>query len=275
MLIEKTFNTGEVLINYAEGPDNGPPVLLLHGAGSIWQDWEPVIQQFYEKSHIYAPDFRGCGKSGRVPRGYRCIDFATDTVKFIRSKVDEPVVIIGHSLGAMTAIKLSADFPRLVRAVILEDPPLYLFEYFEDWLIYPVFPLSYELADSGLTGNEIARIFMKRLNYDEAEAKKLGRSIAHIDPDLLSQTMDKTIREGFDTDVLMRRISCPVLLVHGKPALGSAIRQEDIKRVSECLPFGSTVVIMEGLGHGLHTVDPQGFNRIISGFLNPFLGSQP
>ena len=37
MLVEKRFDTGEVVLNYAEGPDNGPPAILLHGFTSNWQ----------------------------------------------------------------------------------------------------------------------------------------------------------------------------------------------------------------------------------------------
>ncbi len=28
MLVEKSFDTDEVVLNYAEGPDNGPPIWL-------------------------------------------------------------------------------------------------------------------------------------------------------------------------------------------------------------------------------------------------------
>ena len=31
MLIEKRFDTGEVELNYLEGPNNGPPFLYIHG----------------------------------------------------------------------------------------------------------------------------------------------------------------------------------------------------------------------------------------------------
>ena len=31
MIPEKLFNTGEITLNYAEGPASGPPLLLLHG----------------------------------------------------------------------------------------------------------------------------------------------------------------------------------------------------------------------------------------------------
>jgi pimeloyl-ACP methyl ester carboxylesterase len=269
-LAEKIFHADGVSINYAEGPAQGPPLMLLHGAGSVWQDWEPVIHRFLNNSHIYAPDFRGCGKSGRVPLGYRFIDFATDIDKFLRAQMSEPVLVIGHSLGAMVAIKIAADSPQLVRAIILEEPPLYLSEYLEDWIMYPIFPLAYELAAAGLEADEIARRFLVHLHVDEAEARKLGRSIAHIDPDLLAQVIDKTIWEDFNTDALLDDISCPVLLIHGEPALGSVVKPKHLVRAIARIRAG-TVTGMQGLGHGLHTGDPEAFNRIIAEFLDSFL----
>jgi len=34
MMLVKSFDTGEVVLNYAEGPDNGPPMLLIPGFSS-------------------------------------------------------------------------------------------------------------------------------------------------------------------------------------------------------------------------------------------------
>jgi len=31
MIVEKKFDAGDVVLNYAEGPNNGSPLLLLHG----------------------------------------------------------------------------------------------------------------------------------------------------------------------------------------------------------------------------------------------------
>ena len=42
-LNERLFNTGAVEINYAEGPDNGSPLVLIHGLASRWQNWYSVI----------------------------------------------------------------------------------------------------------------------------------------------------------------------------------------------------------------------------------------
>ena len=67
MLKEQPFDTGRVTINYAEGPASGPPLVLLHGIISRWQYFLPIIPNLSIRWHIYALDFRGHGKSGRVP----------------------------------------------------------------------------------------------------------------------------------------------------------------------------------------------------------------
>ena len=61
---EKKFQARTIEVNYAEGPDNGPPLLLIHGLGGHWANWEPVIDQFAEDWHVYAIDLRGHGDSG-------------------------------------------------------------------------------------------------------------------------------------------------------------------------------------------------------------------
>ena len=55
--------------------------------------------------------------------GYGVDDRAADVAGLIQElKLDRPV-LMGHSMGAETAIGTAAIFPDLVRAVILEDPP--------------------------------------------------------------------------------------------------------------------------------------------------------
>ena len=74
MLTEKSFNTGESVMNFGEGEPTGKPLVLLHGATQSWQVWKWSTQNQFLPAlakgwHVYAPDLRGHGKSGRATPG--------------------------------------------------------------------------------------------------------------------------------------------------------------------------------------------------------------
>ena len=108
-LEEKTFDAGEVRLNYAEGQDNGPPLVLLHGLGRRWQVFLPLIPSLVLRWQVYALDLRGHGKSAHVPHGYRGTQYSADVTQFLREKVKEPTVLLGHSLGGMVAMWIAAQ----------------------------------------------------------------------------------------------------------------------------------------------------------------------
>lgn len=222
--------------------------------------------RWFSEHHIYAPDLRGCGKSGRVPRGYQIEEFASDIAEFIQVQIAKPVVIIGHSLGAAVTIKVTADFPALVRAVILEEPGLYLPEFFKEWRVYPWLRFTYELISLQLPAEEITRRLLDRFGGSSITAQVRGKYLAHLDPDVLAQLFDDTMSKGFNVDTLLEQITCPVLLIHGEPALGSVLRAEDLDRAATHLQDG-TIVGLKRMGHIPHIQSAVKFNQIVSKFL--------
>ena len=103
MLVEKTFDTGEAVLNYAEGPDNGPPLLFLHGGVGQWKSYEEMLPHFTDRYHVFAPDFRGRGKSTRTPDTHRLKKDVDDTTKFITECIGKPANVFGYSLGGWVA----------------------------------------------------------------------------------------------------------------------------------------------------------------------------
>ena len=119
---EKTFISG-VLLNYAEVPSAGIPLVLLHGGSARWQAFENIITDLSEY-HLYLPDLRGHGKSGRALGHYRLQDYTNDIINFIKDCVGQRVHLFGHSLGGMIALLVTAQYPEGVRAVAVRRSPL-------------------------------------------------------------------------------------------------------------------------------------------------------
>jgi pimeloyl-ACP methyl ester carboxylesterase len=120
---ETTFNTGRVVLNYAECPAAGPALVMLHGGTGRWQLYFDMLAELARHGHVYAPDLRGHGKSGRVPRGYTIRDYVEDIAAFMQ-EVSGPAVLMGHSLGGIVAVVTAQACPDLVRALIVGDAPL-------------------------------------------------------------------------------------------------------------------------------------------------------
>lgn len=124
MLAEKSFDTGEITINYAEGPAVGSPLVMLHGFTGWWRIWQGLIPYLMQDWHIYACDLRGHGKSGRDGNDYRLTDYVGDTVAFLRHHATQPAILFGRSWGGVVALGAAAEVPQHVRALVLVDPSL-------------------------------------------------------------------------------------------------------------------------------------------------------
>src|SRR3954452_5800936 len=124
MLTERTFDTGEVAINYVESSGTGPLLIMLHGMSASWQVFETTIPFLALRWRVVAADLRGHGRSGRGAGRYVLMDYVRDIAALHRHLSDEPAVVVGTSLGPRVAIGLAARDPEAVRAVVLEDPPL-------------------------------------------------------------------------------------------------------------------------------------------------------
>jgi pimeloyl-ACP methyl ester carboxylesterase len=121
---EQSFDTGVVTLNYAEGPVRGSPLVLLHGGNARWQSFGDIMPELGEKWHLYIPDLRGQGKSGRVPGRYRLQDYTEDMISFVQKCVREPAHLFGVSLGGIVALMVAAQAHELVLSVVVGDAPL-------------------------------------------------------------------------------------------------------------------------------------------------------
>jgi len=97
----------------------GPPVLAIHGITSSAWAW-PFLAAELDRP-LVAPDLRGRGRSNTLPGPYGIAAHATDCAAVVEAVSDEPMVVVGHSMGGFVATVLAASRPDLVRALVLVD----------------------------------------------------------------------------------------------------------------------------------------------------------
>jgi N-formylmaleamate deformylase len=111
-------------IHYYRTGGNKPPLILAHGVSDNGLCWRRVALALQADFDLIMVDARGHGRSDKPAAGYDYEDFAADLAAFIQEMGLGTVTIMGHSMGALTAIVTAAQHPQLVSKLILEDPPL-------------------------------------------------------------------------------------------------------------------------------------------------------
>jgi len=268
MLVERSFDTGEVVLNYAEGPDNGPPLVLLHRVTSRWQTFNPIINQFTHRWHVYALDFRGHGGSGRTPERYGLRYHYNDAVRFITRVVREPSVILGHSLGGRTALILAANNPYITRAIILGDCSLSFGSEAEG--LRNFFLKLGGILEENRTVKEIYDAY-KDDAVDPGIMLTRAANFSKLDPGmpgfLTERLTDPDDPEsyvyGYKPDELMPEVRCPVLLLQAEDGMMS---DGDVEKALGALAKAYHVKLM-GFSQLLHLQEAAPVVKAVNAFL--------
>jgi pimeloyl-ACP methyl ester carboxylesterase len=279
---EKTFQAGPVSIHYAEGPPNGPPLVLLHGLARDWKSFLVLLPELSSRFHIFALDLRGHGESSRVSRGYRIPDYAQDVSAFLKQVVASDAAIFGHSLGAEVGMFAAANEDSRVSALILGDPAISS-ESFTRSMYDPLFLQLHKLILRGGSQEEIARgigrIELRVPGFDETlhieelpgntapVLMEWARSAKLTDPETLAMTLDGSSFAGWEPAQILPRISCPTLLLQGNPELDALLTDDDAKLALGLLPNAKHIKFPL-LGHALFMQQPKPVLQAISTFLS-------
>jgi pimeloyl-ACP methyl ester carboxylesterase len=102
---------------------NQMPILAIHGWLDNAASFIPLMNELPEFNWT-AIDLPGHGNSYHRPEHchYHFIDWISDLISIIKVKYNnEPVIIVGHSLGGMLATVLAGVYPELVKKLVVID----------------------------------------------------------------------------------------------------------------------------------------------------------
>lgn len=289
-------------VNYAEGPANGPPLLLIHGQMTDWQSWNRVLPELARRFHIFAVDCYGHGKSDHVPEKYTANALAADMEQFLEQVVGEPAIVAGHSSGGLIAAGLAASAPEWVRGVILEDPPFFssvlprarkTFNYVD------LSSAAHNYLESGETDfttyyirhGAVWDLFLgakefiqgQALRYREAHPgepvkiwfmppvfNQMFQALDAYDPRFGQAFYDGSFHQDCDHAAVLQSLSVPAVLIHTNWSydengiLLAAMDGNDAERARSLIPDVEFVKVDSG--HGFHFEKPGEFIRIVQDF---------
>ncbi len=267
---QKKINGTEIHY-YRSGNGKKRALVLLHGYTDDALCWQKVAEDLRGNFDLLIPDARGHGQSGNIDSGFSIPLMADDTAQLIRDEEIEEPIVWGHSMGAAVTAQLAAQEPELIRAIILEDPPLME-------------------ANEELTQDEIeARresskehvkefVAMQTDPYEEV-VERVSEQYPDWDMDDVKWWIDAKLRfdfedlpkggalASFDWRDVFSKIKTPVLLFYADQDRGGLVTEDQTKEV-KALCHQTEAVHIKNAGHCIHRDRYQETMKVIESFLS-------
>ena len=264
------------------GSPQAPPLVLIHGFGSGSGHWRHNAAPLAEAGWcVFALDLIGFGASSQPGGRLDNRLWARQLDGFLREVVQQPAVLVGHSLGALVVLSCAVFFPERVRAVVaapLPDPTLLmpLPRRRPPWrrrllrwlvttlcrllpleLIVPLLAHS-PLLDLGIQSAYTAAVIgdrdLHRIISRPARRPTAARS-------LRAMSIGMALRpRGATAPALLRRLSQPLLLIWGERDRLVPLRvAESVRQLRQ----DASLAVLPGLGHCPHDEQPHQFHRVL------------
>jgi pimeloyl-ACP methyl ester carboxylesterase len=210
----------------------GPPVAMLHGllVGNLATWYFGAGARLARDHRVLMFDLRGHGKSERAPAGYDTRTMAGDLEALLPLAGEGPATLVGHSWGALVALRFALAHPERVARLALVEAPL------------PPATAIELVSFLGLPPEEMARAMPGSLH--EALQTRAGRAMVERMAYLCGKTTllaDLAAEPDFD-DAALARLSAPALLVYG----ASSRCRPAGDRLARALPSARLVEIAGG-----------------------------
>ncbi len=226
---------------------------------------------------VIAYDARGHGRSGWA-QWYDFNLLVDDARRVVREVVRGPAMLIGHSLGALTALAAAMYEPDSIRGLVLEEPPLDLLAAPWDRPFFVALRDALTLRENPATFRRaVARLPLlwpgphgEKTIGDVRGFYDVDRMVLYygaLDPAFVEARLAAadTIGNGIVASAL-GQVRQPVLLLTADPKEGAMTSDADVERMRAALP-DVTVQRFPRTGHRIHGLRPQPYLEALEPFL--------
>lgn len=262
------ITTNGIQVYYTRTGGAGPAVVLAHGFSDDGLCWTPLARELAADYDVIMFDARGHGRSDAPEEGYDPGTQATDLAGAIAALELRRPAVLGHSMGAATALALAGLHADVPGAILLEDPPTW-------WL-----PNSQTAAPTDAERLTQRRAWLANLQRKTREeliatqrAATPGWSEAELGPwaDAKLRTSPNVLNRAdpvasLDWPATLRRITCPALLIAADPTRGALVTEEGAAALREFVPHLQVVRLPEA-GHSIRRDQFDRYLQAVRAFL--------
>jgi pimeloyl-ACP methyl ester carboxylesterase len=242
-----------------EESGSGPTIVLVHGNTEDRRGWDAVVPLLEDSYRCVRLDLRGHGESSNAD-DYSAIAMAEDVATVVaEASIDEPPLLVGHSLGAVVVTAYAAGAPA--RAVVNVDQGLALGDFaaalqqVEPMLRGEGFHDALGMVFAGLGVDALPPRWREWAEAKHAAARQevvLGTWQLIFDSD--AATLNGIVES------MLGAVTVPYLAIHGSdPGDGYA------GWLTSHVPT-ATVEVWDGDGHYPHLVEPERFAARVRAF---------
>jgi N-formylmaleamate deformylase len=250
--------TNGIYIHFTRTGVNGFPIILLHGLATNGLCWTDLARNLEGAYDVIMPDARGHGKSSAPDDGYRYENHANDVAGLIKALRLPSPILIGHSMGGMTATVVAGRIPKLLRGVVLADPSF----------LSP--KVQREVRDSDVA-DQHRRMLTMSLDELVADGRTRHPQRSSELLELIARARLQTSMRAFniikqpypDYIQLVGSINVPILLVIAE----NGVVSPEVAGELQCVNPKLQVEKISKAGHGLQYDQPERFAAIVRSFL--------
>lgn len=254
---------------------SGRPVILTHGLAASLHDWDDLLPELASSGYAgYALDLFGHGESCK-PADHNEYTFNAVFDHFsawIDSlQIDEPMILIGHSLGGGLSLQYALRFPERVQAIVLINP------FYDIHQLPPILRLAFrrKLINTSLierTPYRLFRFFVDMTSFNfyvgQRETHTLPEHIRYqtaLDYTRAASGIYNIPRTLPDLTSSLHHVQQPTLLLWG--GRDQTLAPESFPRIGELLPNVTGTHIIPACGHVPHQCHPEKLNPHVMKFL--------
>jgi pimeloyl-ACP methyl ester carboxylesterase len=262
------------------GTEGWSPVLFLHGGGLTARTWDLVCLALRRDHHCLAPDARGHGDS----EWSRSVDYGVETLagdleRLIAHLGLARPVLVGQSLGGMTALAYACREPDAVAGLVLVDVVTEVqrggTQRIAEFVAVTAEPDSVDAFVERARAFNPARDerLLRRSLLHNLRPLSDGRWTWKYDPRAVTRERMEAIHadlrelsEGLDA------VTCPTLVIRG--ADSDVVTPEAAEAFARALP-DARVVTVPGATHTVQGDNPRGLVEALRPFLADRSGTYP